>query len=221
MQKITRAEIKSLPKTRLHLGQFWQITRLFKDTCESVEVTLGDFRLEDCSDAEVQEIVERLGTTKVYSISVYGSKPTVHLDLNNKWRQSVYLADADDPTSLGLAGQVRKLLPHHLISPVSLKGLILGNAIAFLLNFLTSNVAWAKQGMVHTALELLDSTIVIAVAVGLVAYFLPGPVLYLEKRAERKTFLSVHGYDLLKGALLLILGSALTLIVQLVLKSMK
>src|ERR1035441_9946600 len=92
MQKITRAEIKSLPKTRLHLGQFWQITRLFKDTCESVEVTLGDFRLEDCSDAEVQEIVERLGTTKVYSISVYGSKPTVHLDLNNKWRQSVYLA---------------------------------------------------------------------------------------------------------------------------------
>ena len=113
------------------------------------------------------------------------------------------------------------MLPFHFLRLVSLKGWLIANVILLLNLFLMSEFTWAKQGAGHIALDVLDKIVSIAIVVGVLAHFLPGPVLYLERRDERKTFLSVHGYDLLKGAFLLMLGSVLTIIAQLVVKSMK
>jgi hypothetical protein len=220
MHKIPRCELKRPPQTSLNLDQFTDIVRLFKDTCKSVEVTIDRFRLEDCSEAEILELRGHLRASKVYSLEIHGAGPDVALYLDGESRNKMFVHDADDAASTGLAQQVmKKLPPRRLVNLVRLAGFPVAMAILFCAISLM-DTSWSMRGGLDTLRNIARTAMAIA-ALSLLLYFRRVPVLSLEKQSERRPFLETHKHDLLKGAILLFLGSILTLAVQLILKSVK
>lgn len=224
MKKMKRSEFRDLPKTRLHLEEFWEIAQLFKESCKSVEATIDRFRLEDNSEAEIQNLRESLRTPRVYGLGIHGSEPTVHLDICSDWklgpqRRGIFLLDADDSTSLGLAKKVTKALPRRRLADfLGWKAYLSGLAATVSVPLLIHYAAWARHGIGPAALLALFLFALALQIISLLFRIRPGPVLYLERHSERKSFLTAHGHELLKGAILLMLGSVLTVAVQLILR---
>lgn len=213
-----------VPRATLSLDQFSDIVEFFKAACKSVDVTMDRFRLEHCSETEVQEVRERLRTSRVYSLEISGSEPTIRLSLGNSVTSGLYVDDADDVASTGLAQQVmttlrrRRLMFMYLLPIV---GFGIGIGIPLLAISLL-NPSWSMRGIVIVGdISHAGEALTLLCGVGLLLRFRRVPVLSLEKQSERRPFLETHKHDLLKGALLLFLGSLLTLAVQLILKWVK
>jgi hypothetical protein len=182
--------------------------------------------LEDCSQAEIDEIRENLRTSKVYDLKIYGSGPTVHLDLCKGWilfsRCGLYLEDADNSTSLGLAQKITRVLPRcRLANFLGWKTFTLGVVGLPVWQILFGNSAWAKHEIGLAVRSVLGISAWALIFLSVFSDSLTGPALYLEKHSQRKSFFAAHGYELLKNTIVAIVAFILGLLGQLILKSLK
>ena len=228
----------------LYLEDFLAIVQLFRETCDVVEVTADGFALDD-PPTEISQLKERLNRSEVYRLKIDGThldpvdpetqqrKERLHirpqkkypsvatLGLDNGWGYVEY--DDDDPKAKGLSRWILERLTYRT----------LGKLVTEYprMNVLIS--AATTVPLVVTVFQNNRSLVLFAIAwflAGIMSNLLlwwllfrekPAPVLRLEKRSDRTTFLSRNKDQIVLMIVTAVVTASLAVVTTLFVQSLK